>query len=244
MNYQCLILLIFFCSFGRGFSQDRVVDKKVTYWTRAYIEVNLNDKVQLDLELDNRRYIEPHRQFQTVARFTLAAQQNSWFSIGTGITYSLLYSQLTNLSQPEIRPHQEVNASHSSNLWKFNHRLRLEQRFMQDTTRIRNGEVIEFRENSYDFSFRTRYEIEAAYTIVNRNSNRGHLDLNASSEIMVNTSLREIFDTFRQYAGVTYFIDPKRTLEVGYLKSLEMNHTYNTLFNFDNIRVTYRQSFN
>lgn len=220
-----------------------MVEKKFTYWTRAYIEIPLIENLQLDLEFDNRRYIQPHQQLQTVARFTLAANMNSWLSIGSGVAYSLLYSQLTEVSQPEIRPHQEVNMSHSSGSWKFNHRIRLEQRFMQDTTRVTKGAMREYRENSFDFSFRSRYEAEVAYPVINKEKNKGHLDLNASSEIMVNARLRELFNTYRQYTGATYFFNDRRSMELGYLLSYEMNYNYNTMFDFNNIRFTFRQVF-
>lgn len=241
MKKYYLLVLIILCFFTKGVGQDRVVNKKFTYWTRAYVEYPLNERVQLDLELDNRRYIEPHQQFQTVARFTLAVRQNSWFSLGSGLAYSLLYSQLTEITQPEIRPHQEVNLSHGSGNWNFNHRVRLEQRFLQDTTRVTNGEVKEYREESFDFSFRSRYEAEVAYTLINKENDRGHLDLNASSEIMLNVQSKEIFNTYRQYTGMTYFLSNKSSLELGYLLSFEMNYYYNTMFDFNNIRFTYRQ---
>lgn len=217
------------------------MEKKYTYWTRAYLEVPLSNDVQLDLELNNRRYFVPHRQFQTVARFTLAAQLNSWLSIGSGMGYSLLYSQLTELSQPEIRPHQEVNMNHSAGNWNFNHRVRLEQRFIQDTTRITNGNVREFREDSFDFSFRGRYEVAVSYTLINKDQNKGHLDLNASSEIMLNARKRELFNTYRQYTGMTYYITNTTSVELGYLLSFEMNYNYNTMFDYNNIRFTFRQ---
>jgi hypothetical protein len=218
-----------------------VVDKKYTYWTRAYLEVKLNEKAQLDLEIDNRRYIVPHRQFQTLGRFTVEVRQNSWLSIGTGMAYSLLYSQLSNLTQPEIRPHQEVNINHGSNKWKFNHRLRLEQRFIQDTIRQTNAGINEFNEDTYSFSFRSRYQAAVAYTVINKENSKGHLDLNASSEIMLNARTNELFNTYRQYTGLTYFLGDRSSLELGYLLSFEMNHTYNTMFDYNNIRLTYRQ---
>lgn len=241
MKRYNLILIFFLVNFIQVKGQDRVVDKKFTYWTRAYLEVGLNEKVQLDLEIDNRRYIIPHRQFQTLVRFTLVFQQNSWLSFGSGMTYSLLYSQLTDLTQPEIRPHQEVNMEHGANRWNFNHRLRLEQRFTQDTIRNTNGVVNEYRDNSFNFSFRSRYEVAVAYTVINKDEKRGHLDLNSSSEIMLNARLRELFNTYRQYAGITYFLSDRRSLELGYLLSFELNHTYDTMFDFNNIRLTYRQ---
>jgi hypothetical protein len=170
MKKITLILFFFIGSFFSVTAQDRVVDKKYTYWTRAYLEVKLNEKAKLDLEIDNRRYIVPHRQFQTLGRFTLEVRQNSWLSIGTGMAYSLLYSQLSNLTQPEIRPHQEVNIDHGSGNWKFNHRLRLEQRFIQDTIRQTSAGAgfNEFNEDTYSFSFRSRYQAAVAYTVINQ----------------------------------------------------------------------------
>lgn len=241
MKNLILILFLGLSYFSEAYSQDRVVDKKFTYWTRAYLEIPIAENLQVDLEIDNRRYIDPHRQFQTVVRATMAAEVNSWLSIGSGIAHSLLYSQLTDVSQPEIRPHQEVNMSHSSGNWDYNHRVRLEQRFLQDTTRTTNGAVQEYREDSFSFSFRSRYETYIGYTVINKEKGSGHLDLNASSEIMLNARLREIFNTYRIYTGITYFFNNSSSVELGYLLSFEYNHAYDTMFDYNNIRFTFRQ---
>jgi len=240
---KILIILFLIFSIGGIKAQDRVIDKKFTYWTRAYLEYQLSDPVVLDLEFDNRRYIIPHNQFQTMMRFTLHARVYSWLTVGSGFGYSLEYSEATNMSIPEIRPHQEFNAAHSKDNWDFSYRIRLEERFIQDTTRvINNSQITENREDSYSFGFRSRYSAGAEYALIPRDRNQGHLAVEASSEIMFTATFREFFDTFRQYVGFSYYLRKNSVLELGYLLSLEKNYRYNILFDFDNIRFTFRQS--
>lgn len=243
MNQKLLAILILIFSYGEIGAQDLVIDKKITYWTRAYLEYQLNDPVTLDLELENRRYFVPHDQMQTILRFTLHARIYPWLTVGSGMGYSLEYSELTKLSIPEIRPHQEVNASHSKDNWDFAYRLKLEQRFIQDTTRIfNNNQVLENREDSFSFGFRSRYNVGAEYALIQRDKEKGHFTIQGNSEIMFTDTFRQFFDTFRQYVGFRYFLSKSSILELGYMLSLEKNYRYNILFDFDNIRFTFRQN--
>lgn len=243
MIQKVIIILFLIFSIGEIIAQDRVIDKKITYWTRAYMEYQLSDPVVLNLELDNRRYIIPHDQFQTILRLTLNAQMNHWLTVGSGMGYSLEFSEVTNLSIPEIRPHQEMNIAHSKGKWDFAYRVRLEQRFIQDTLRVvDHSQVIESREKSYSFKVRSRYKAGAEHVLIQRDQGKGHFTAQASSEIMFTDTLREFFDTFRQYIGFRYFLNNNTILELGYLLSLEKNYRYNILFDFDNLRFTFRRS--
>lgn len=239
-KYVVLVVLLLFLTEGKG--QDRVVDKKFTYWTRAYIEYGIKESIQLDIELDNRRYFMPHIQFQSLGRVTLLVHQKDWLSYGSGLTYSLEYSEITQTARQEIRPHQEVTATHSKDRWDFSHRLRLEQRFIQDTIReVTLAEVREFRDDDFSFSFRSRYNVGAEFKLIDTERKKGHTSLELSSELMINAYLKELFDTFRQYIGFRYYIRENTILELGYLKSFEYSHLYSTMFNFNNIRFTFRQ---
>jgi len=212
------------------------------YWTRYYIEWELPNKLQLDAEVDNRRFFSPARQFQTITRSTLYYMKNDNFNFGAGLAYSQLYSIYTSTIQPEIRPHQEVNFRYDHNRWNFNHRIRTEQRFRGDTLRtfIPPEEVNEIVEDSYSFDFRVRYEFTTDFTLLDKDRKQGHWNIQVSTEVMVHMDWDEWLDTTRIYAGLQYYLSDRIRLELGYLRSTEKEYQYDILFNYDNLRFTFR----
>jgi hypothetical protein len=212
------------------------------YWTRYYVEWELSDKLQLDAEVDNRRFFDPARQFQTIARSTLYYLKSDNFNFGAGIAYSQLYSIYTTVIQPEIRPHQEVNFRYDHNRWNFNHRIRTEQRFRGDTLRtfIPPEKVIEIIDDSYSFDFRVRYEFTTDFTIVDKSRQQGHWNVQVATEVMAHMDWEEFFDSTRIYAGLQYYLSDRIRLELGYLRSTEKDYRYDILFNYDNLRFTFR----
>jgi hypothetical protein len=212
------------------------------YWTRYYVELELSNKLQLDAEIDNRRFFSPARQFQTIVRSSLYYNKTNNFNFGAGLAYSQLYSIYTPILQPEIRPHQEVNYTHRRARWNFNHRLRTEQRFRGDTVRtiISPEEVNEKNEGTYSFDVRVRYEFTTDFTIVEKNRKKGHWNIQVATEIMAHMDWDEFFDTHRLYTGLQYYLTERIRLELGYLKSTEIDYRSDVLFNYDNMRFTFR----
>ncbi len=194
------------------------------------------------LELDNRRFAEADRQYQSIGRASLMRQSHDWVSFGGGLSYSMLYSLFTSVIQPEIRPHQEVNFSYGEDRFNFNHRLRIEQRFVGDTLRqIKNGEVaIEENLGTYDFTIRSRYMLSMDFVLVDKKEEKGHFNFETNAEIMVNDSIEEWLDTLRYYFGLKYFLSRDLQIHLGYLKSIEKEYQFDTLFDYENIRFTLR----
>lgn len=194
------------------------------------------------LELDNRRFAEVDRQYQSIGRASLMHQPNDWISFGGGLSYSMLYSLFTEVIQPEIRPHQEVNFSYEEDRFKFNHRIRIEQRLLGDTLRqVSNGEVIEEeRLGTYDFSLRSRYQMSMGVILLNKNEEKGHLNFETNAEVMVNDSLEEWLDTLRYYLGLKYYFSKDLQVHLGFLKSIEKEYRFDTLFDYENVRFTLR----
>jgi hypothetical protein len=219
-----------------------ILESGGVYWTRYYVEWELPNKFQLDAEVDNRRFFTPARQFQTIARSTLYYMKTDKFNFGAGLAYSQLYSVYTPVFQPEIRPHQEVNFKYTHDRWNFNHRIRTEQRFRGDTLRtfVPPEEVNEIIRDSYSFDFRVRYEFTTDFTIVDKNREKGHWNIQVATEIMVHMDWDEWLDTTRIYAGLQYYLSDRIRLELGYLRSTEKEYEYDILFNYDNLRFTFR----
>ncbi|HSI76581.1 MAG TPA: DUF2490 domain-containing protein [Lunatimonas sp.] len=239
--YTCFLLLIiaFPASAQRTVN---ALENGGVYWTRYYVEFELSDKLKLDAEVDNRRFFSPARQFQTIVRSTLYYKKTNNFNFGAGLAYSQLYSIYTPIVQPEIRPHQEANFTHSHDKWNFNHRLRTEQRFRGDTVRtfLTPEEVDEQTIGTYSFDIRARYEFTTDFTIVEKNRQKGHWTIQLATEIMAHMDSDEFFDTYRFYGGFQYYLNERIRMELGYLKSTEKDYRYDTLFNYENLRFTFR----
>lgn len=242
--YSLFFLLLFSVIFNPTWAQriPNALESGGVYWTRYYVEWELSDKFQLDAEVDNRRFFSPSRQFQTISRSTLYYMKSDNFNFGAGLAYSQLYSIYTPIIQPEIRPHQEVNFTYDYNRWNFNHRIRTEQRFTGDTLRtfIPQDEVNEILEDSYSFDFRVRYEYTTDFSIIDKSRKQGHWNLQVSTEVMAHMNWDEFFDTTRIYGGFQYYMTDRIRLELGYLRSTEKDYRYNILFNYDNLRFTFR----
>jgi len=240
LQRRILLFALFIAGLSPLFSQEEVVDKKTLYWTRLYLEVPLAKNKQLDVELDNRRFFNPQSQFQSLARTTYVNRRTKHLSLGLGFAFSLNYSQVSTIVQPEYRPHQEINYSHFLNRFTLKHRLRIEQQIAREAERqLSETEEIEALEDSYGFTLRSRYQFSVEFDVIEKNQNS--LSLNSATEAMVNTLQTDFFNTFRQYFGITYEFRESTQIELGYLKSLEMEHNFNILYNFDNIRLTLRQ---
>jgi hypothetical protein len=230
-----------------SYSQDELretneLEQGGLYWIRYYIEWELSDKLQLDVEAENRRFFTPSRQYQFITRGTLYYLQSDAWNIGLGMAYSQMHSIWTPVVQPEIRPHQETNYTHDVGRWNFNHRLRIEQRFRGDTTRtfITPEEVDEELEQSYSFNLRYRYEFTADYDIIDKDRKKGHLHAQAFAAIMVRTDEDDIFDTFRYYAGLRYYLTDNLRLELGFMKHIEQEHEFDFQFSYNTLRFTVR----
>ncbi|MBS9522632.1 DUF2490 domain-containing protein [Litoribacter ruber] len=212
------------------------------YWIRYYLEWELSDKLQLDVEAENRRFFSPSRQYQFITRGTLYYLQSEAWNFGIGMAYSQMHSLWTPLVEPEIRPHQETNYTHEAGRWNFNHRLRIEQRFRGDTTRtfVSPEEVEEELESTYSFNMRYRYEFTTDFDIIDKGRKKGHLHAQGFAAIMVRTDEDDIFDTFRYYGGLRYYLTDNLRLELGYLRHLEKEHTYDFQYSYSTLRFTVR----
>lgn len=238
-----LAMLCFLLCLNTATAQIAVFEEGLLYWMGYYGEYKISDRFQLDAEVDSRRFFSPSKQYQGIGRTTLYYKQSDQLNFGAGIAYSVLYSLYTDVRQPEIRPHQEVNYKYGEGRWQFNHRVRIEQRFTGDTTRTftPTNEIVETNESGYSFTLRSRYELAADISIFDKNREKGHLNFQLKTEVMVNNSIEEFWDTTRIHAGLQYFMTNTTRLELAYLKSTEKEYDFGTLFSYDNIRLTFRQ---
>jgi hypothetical protein len=230
-----------------SYSQDELretndLEEGGLYWIRYYIEWEIAEKWQIDVEVESRTFFSPSRQYQSIIRSTLFYKKTDKLNFGAGLAYSQVHSIWTPVVQPEIRPHQETNYRHDlGGRWHLNHRLRTEQRFRGDTTRtfITAQEVEEEMEPTFSFNLRVRYELSVDYDIIDKDRKKGHLHAQAIGEIMVRPE-SEYFDTFRYYTGLRYYLTDNLRLELGFLKHIEREREFDFFYNYNALRFTVR----
>lgn len=193
-----------------SFGQAKVIHQG-SYWIRYYNQTQFTNKLMLNFHVDERRLINPSRQFQLFAHLHLNYLIKPWLEIGAGGNFNWTNSnQNENLWVPEWRPWQEVNLIKPlPRNFQFQFRYRLDERF------IHNNDGSELL-SGYRFNLRHRFRAQLSYTL-NR-SEKKPLIFRVSDEFMVNSG--EVADTFDQnriYASVQSMLSKRFSVEVGYL---------------------------
>jgi len=186
-------------------------DREGYYWIR-YLNQLSTGKWQINTDVDNRRFFSPHEQKQLLLRTVGLYKFSDRVKAGLGFAYSRTYeSDKDNFSVPELRPFQQLELSHKVGRLDFDHRLRTEQRFVKETFQ---QQLLD----SYDFTFRTRYRIQAGYSLAKKEKEKGHVALQLREEVFVNLSnAKETFDQNRLYGGVVFQPLKPIALELGYM---------------------------
>lgn len=209
------------------------------YWTRYYNQLELSPKWELHTEADNRRFISPHRQHQTVVRSHLHYKFGDGWDVGAGVMRFYQFPQNpqapVRLVVPEWRFFAEINQRSSIGKVLLRQRHRLEDRYFR---RVENGALA----SGYRTNFRFRYQLQAEYPLIQKvGQKQGNLTLKVSDEVMFNFG-REItynyFDQNRIYAALNYQLLASVATEVGYLHWFQQQPVGNVYFDRDILRLT------
>jgi hypothetical protein len=74
-------------------------------------------------------------------------------------------------------------------------------------TFISPEDVDEQSEGTFSFDIRARYEFASDFTIVEKSRQKGHWNIQVATEIMAHLDWEEIFDTYRIYGGLQYYLN-------------------------------------
>lgn len=226
------------CCGGKAFAQTKQVTHQTLYWLRYYNQWTIKPGWVWHNEIENRRFINPHRQHHLIMHSRLHYTINKSWELGAGVTYSLQSPQnpeITNpLVVPEIRLVQVVTYSLplTTNV-ALQQRLRLDERFLRknDGTNLLQG---------YDFRLRLRYRLQLAYPL---SSKEAHNPFTAklSDEIMfhlIKTAITPVFDQNRLYMGIEKQWSKQLSTELGLLHWYQQNSTNNRFFERAIMRLT------
>jgi Protein of unknown function (DUF2490) len=184
-------------------------------WFRYYNQAQLNNKLILHTELDERRRLDPWSQAQFFTHVHLHYRVNSWLDVAAGMNYNLTTLTTTNLVVEEWRPWQEVSLF--KDLGKdvlFQFRYRLDERFIH-----RNDKQVLL--DGYIFNWRHRFRIQFSRPIAQFNNNRT-LTLKFSDEVMLNSGdVLRVFDQNRIFAALEMKLNNHWSIESGYLNLIQ-----------------------
>jgi hypothetical protein len=213
--------------FSAAFSVSGQEISRPAYWVRYSNESNWG-KASFQVEIDNRRFLQPHTQLQFISRLSANFKFHSWMSAGLGFAYSNATIRPFGLFVPEFRPHQEVLLTHPVGRLELSHRIRFEQQYTRDSLeqKLLDETMI---------ALRLRYRLQANYDLKAKSREKGHLGFLINTENFLTHQEGNLkYSEFRVYAGVQHQPFAAIAFELGYMYLLEMNRIrpdirYNTL---------------
>jgi len=210
------------------FAQDEYVQQG-SYWIRYYNQSQISDRTVIHFQLDERRLVNPDRQFQLFTHLNVNYKVKPWLEVGAGLNFN--WTDVNkNVRVPEWRPWQEANIIlPMSGKWQFQFRYRLDDRF------IHNNNKVDLTEG-YHFYFRHRFRVQFSRELKISDTKRALMRF--SDEIMLNTGDAPFtFDQNRVYAALEYPFSRHWSVETGYLNILQ-SRTDDTYYIRHTIRVT------
>lgn len=187
-----------------------------------------------NFHMDERRLVNPSRQFQLFAHIHLNYLIKPWIEIGAGGNFNWTNSNQNNaLRVPEWRPWQEVNLIKPlPRNFQFQYRYRLDERFIHNN----DGQALT---DGYRFNLRHRFRAQVLYSLKPANRNKSWI-FRVSDEVMVNTGdVRDTFDQNRIYGSVQYPVSTNWSTEIGYLNLYQSRARDDGYFDRHVIRISF-----
>jgi Protein of unknown function (DUF2490) len=214
------------------------VTHQTLYWVRYYNQMSLNQHWTWHNEIDNRRFLSPHRHHHIIWHSRLHYRLSNMSDAALGLTYSRQSPHdpqaIQRLVVPEWRPVAEANL-----LNPLSEHLALQHRWRTDARFVRRNNGLALQEG-YRFNWRFRYRLQLSYSFnVFHGKHAFHLKL--ANELMVNAGpdiVYNHFDQNRMYIGLEYHLYPSWHIETGYLYWYQQRAAGDQFFDRDIVRVT------
>ncbi len=213
LKHGCTILFVLSSTASIG--QDKFTQQGLL-WLRYYNQTQLNEKFVLHLEVDERKLLNPLRQFQFFTHLHLHYRLKPWLDVAAGTSYIYTNSTVNiSLAVPELRLWQEASIIKDINKqWQFQFRYRLDERFIHHNDKIVLTE-------GYGFNWRHRFRIQFSRPIA-QFKNNSILIIKLSDELMLNSGdVPRPFDQNRFYASLEIKLSERWSIESGYLNLIQ-----------------------
>ena len=237
----------------QGFSvaaQQKNVDNQALSWFCYFGTYRLTDKLSLWTELQLRRADFANEWQQVLPRVGINYhyRDNIVFTAGYAYLWTYPYGeQPIALDQPryEHRPWQQVTLLHSSGKVTFQHRYRLEQRFLQNWTPPDPATGLRSIREGYEWQNRMRYRFLLTLPITRTPEGRQKLFATVYDEIFINFGSNigfNLFDQNRIGTTLGYQFTKQFNFQLGYMnqaiqkangRDVENNHALTAFLTFN-----------
>lgn len=204
-------------------------------WAGYYNTIRLNNKYSISTDIQFRTRNWAGKWAQQLIRSGINYKLNANTTATTGFAWfrHAQYSGEDIIFKNEWRPWQELSHGIKWNSVASTHRLRLEQRFIQQVV---DGK----KTNSYDYTTRLRYRFELQFPI------KGRVVPALVNEFMVNPGhmgSEQFLDQNRTFVGVNTKLSGATTLQLQYMK-IFLWRVNNILEDQNVLRLNIVQQFN
>jgi len=207
-------ILVALLAFG-SFTKTNAQDKDYRSWGVTNINQKIDDKFNFQSDIQYRTWEDLDQLNQLLVRggvgYNLSQNNNN---ILVGYAYILTRNPDEEggyKSFGENRIYQQFSTKHNYKRLGLNHRFRFEERLMND-----------------DIFYRFRYQLNATMPLNKKSLQNKALYVKASNELFLNAIKKNNFDRNRLSLNLGYVINPKFTLEAGYMKQyvkhVQTNH--------------------
>lgn len=222
-----LLLLITFLGWNSAISALGQVQTKQLLWYGYTFSADLGPRWFLETEIMERHLVNPLEQSQFLIRTRFHKKLTQKMNVGFGGSLFLFHKPGSNthlsFTQPELRPHGEVNLRSSLGSVAIENRWRGEFRFFQNT----NFPVTELQEGFHYSAARFRYRLQAIVSLA-KFAETKILRLKLANEVMAMAGGRMeriTFDQNRISADLSVDISPKISLDLGYVNWYQAKST-------------------
>jgi hypothetical protein len=231
-------------------AQDKDIDTQALSWWAYFGTFSLTNHVSIFTELQLRRaeLVKEWQQVLPRVGINYHFRDNIVFTAGYAYLWTYPYGkQPIPLEEPrfEHRPWQQVVLVHESGRVTFQHRYRLEQRFLQNWSEPDPVTGLRQIEDGHELQNRMRYRFLVTVPITSQPNGRPKLFATAYNEIFVNFGDNigfNLFDQNRLGATIGRQFTRDFNLQVGYMnqaiqkangRQIENNHTLTVFFTFN-----------
>lgn len=212
MLQKVFLCLFLFLSVLKLSSQNQVQPESHGQWVMYFGDNKITDKFGLHTELQLRNYFINRTMHQTLSRIGINyyVDPSIMFTAGYGYIHTVPSSQkIPGSSLREHRIWEQLILRHNTRAVFMEHRYRLEQRFIHNSTK-----------NTDEYNNRIRYRFQTIFSLNTFSPKLDPLFIASYNEIFVNMGSHkadELFDRNRLYFALGYKVHDLLNFQLGYL---------------------------
>ena len=179
---------------------------------------------------------------QSIARVGLTYYITDATKLTAGMAYVSIYPSEANknVTQPELRPWQQIQWHTNYRKNKMMQYIRLEERFRR---KVLNDSTLG---DGYNFNYRVRYNIWYEIPLSKKGVVPKTFSLVLNDELHINFGEEVVYNYFDQnrlFVGFKYQVSERSNLQAGYMNLFQQLGSGNKYRNINAIRINYLQNF-